>query len=757
MRVQYMAATAVWLAYALQGQAGAQEVTEAQANEAGEPVRALDKIFVTAQKRAQSLQDVPVSVSAFSEATIEKARINDLESIALRTPNFTIGQDGPTTPELTIRGIGSTDREAGSDRSVVVFVDEVYIGRTGASTFDLFDLERIEVLRGPQGSLFGRNVVGGAVHLITNRPDSSPLAKGQVTAGSRDLAEAKMVLNGPLSETLDGRVSLGATKQDGYYYNRVLERRSNDKEAVYARGQLRFRPDDTLDVNATLEIAHDTLDGIASSITPGPVPEEEFLGALSAFNYIPSQDPTVTDNRVLGSLDRNTYAASLNVQKDLGGVSLNFIPAYRETSYDEVRDVAGISFTREGVNARGFESTEIVDETYQAFSTELRLSSDDSSRLTWVTGLYFLNETTSRDQIRERQANTTLSRPIFEQNNDTTSYAGFANGRYALTDTFGVTLGARYTVDERDFTLDVHDTLTQAERDDITAIYGRPPSLSPAAEEFDATSQATFEKFTPEISVDWSITEDTLLFAKVGTGFKSGGFVGLAATKTDAERSFDPETVTNYELGLKSEFWDNRIQTNLSAFHMVFEDLQLRDRVLLIPGDETSAVVTIENAAAAEISGLELEFQARPLSSLTVSGNLAVLDSEVTETRPGSTVIVGSKLPRSSEFNASLMAEYVWEDFLSGELSLRGEASHTGEYFFQMNEPRSTFEPSRTLYGARIAYAPDDGDWELSVWGKNLSDEVYRTYARESLGDRIALTQIGEPRSYGVTLTKSFR
>lgn len=175
----------------------------------------VEVIVVTAQKRAQSLQDVPLSVTAITADTLERARVVDLSGIALRTPSFQIGNDGPTTPELTIRGIGSTDREAGSDRSVVLFVNEVYIGRTGASTFDLFDLERVEVLRGPQGSLFGRNVVGGAISLIHAKPTDKPLATFQATAGNHGLLESRAVLNGPIAENLAGRISLSARKQNG--------------------------------------------------------------------------------------------------------------------------------------------------------------------------------------------------------------------------------------------------------------------------------------------------------------------------------------------------------------------------------------------------------------------------------------------------------------------------------------------------------------------------------------------------------------
>lgn len=731
----------------------------AQAQEVDPTSSEVDQIIVTAQKRSQSLQDVPISVTALSAETIEKARVVDLESVATRTPNFVIGHDGPTTPELTIRGIGSTDREAGSDRSVVLFEDEVYIGRSGSSTFDLFDLERVEVLRGPQGSLFGRNVVGGAVHIIRAKPTDSPLVRVQGTVGDRNLIEGRAVVNGPLSDTLSGRLAISAQKQDGYYYNRVFDRRSNDEESISARGQLRWRPDAQTDVILALEVAADSIDGLASTVTQGAVSDANFAAALAPYAYTPSDDPYETDNRQFGFLDRENYAASLKVERDLGPVTMTFLPAYRYTDYSELRDVAGVAFSGSGVGTRGFESTEIVDETYSAFSAELRFASNGDGPLSWVAGLYTLQEEVDRDQIRERQANRAVSRPLFDQYNDVQSYAAFVNGRWAFSDTFGVTIGARYTIDERDFGLVVSDTLTPEQRAAITLEFGQAPSLSPAAATFSTEQSRTFKRFTPEISADWAVTDDILLFGKVTTGFKSGGFVGLGATQADAERSFEPETVVNYEIGAKTQVLDNRLQLNLAAFIMEFEDLQLRDRVLLIPGDETSAVVTIQNAAEAEIRGVEGEFQFRPIAPLQFSGSVAWLDSKITGTAPGSTIIMGSALPRSPEFSATLAAEYTAFDVFSGagDLSFRVEGVHTGDFFFDINQPLSTYEDSRTLLNARIGYRPSGGDWELAVWGKNLTDEVYRSFGRTSLADRIALTQVGEPLSFGITLTKTWQ
>jgi iron complex outermembrane receptor protein len=439
---------------------GTSSAAFAQSTETASDAGILEAVIVTAQKRSQSLQDVPLAVTAFSTEALEKSRIESLESVAVRTPNFVIGHDGPTTPELTIRGIGSTDREAGSERSVVLFVDEVYIGRTGASTFDMFDLERIEVLRGPQGSLFGRNVVGGAVHLIRAKPQNESTQRVQASIGNYGLLEARAVVNEPLTDSLWARVSISGGKQEGQYFNRVFQKRSNDSEKASFRGQLRYRPDETFDGTLTLEAAVDSMDGMASSITQGAATDADFRAALDPYGWLPHPDPYVTDNRKFGELDRENYSVSGRFEWFGDATTVTFVPAYRYTHYDELRDVSGVGFSGSGPNTRGFESTEIVDETYRAASAELRLSSATSTPLSWVVGLYFLDEQVDRDQIRERQANTTVSRPIFEQSNGTTSYAMFGNVRWETSWGLGFAVGARYTIDEKDFELDVRDTLT---------------------------------------------------------------------------------------------------------------------------------------------------------------------------------------------------------------------------------------------------------------------------------------------------------
>lgn len=719
----------------------------------------IEEVTVTAQRKSESLQEVPIAITAFSGETIEKARIDGLGDIASRTPGFTIGQQGPTAPELTIRGIGSTDREAGSDRSVVVFVDEVYVGRAGASTFDLFDLERIEVLRGPQGTLYGKNVVGGAVNLITAKPSDITHGKFRATAGNYGLFEVQALYNTALSENLYGKVSASFKKRDGYFDNIQLGRDNSDApESQSIRGQLLFEPSDKFNLLLSAEYSHDEISGISNKITQGSATDAEFTAALAPFNFTPDPDLYKTSNNIFGGLDRDIFALSAKANWVTSFGEITYISAYRSNEFTLSRDIAGIGISNAFTpQQRGFESSAFNDEEYSAISQELRLASsaESDSPLSWVTGLYYLAEETDRDQVRQRKANTAYSRPLFDQNAETTSVGVFAELTYDISDTVSVTAGTRYTRDKKEFDLSVSNTYSTAEQAAIQAAVNRAPSLNPASAEFSASSSQTWTASTPKLVVDWQVTEDILLFATASKGFKSGGFVGLGASELLATTSFSPEFAYNYEIGTKSQFMDDRFQLNLSFYQVDFEDLQLRDRVLLIPGDETSAIVTIANAAEAEISGIDLEFVFLPFENLRLSGSYSYLDTEITDISEGSNLKLGSRLPRAPERSWVLTADYNFE-MEGGNLNIRGDYRYTGEQFFDLNEQPAGHEQGYGLLDGRIAYESDVGDWEVSLWAKNLGDKEYRSHVQSIRSGRAGLGQIGAPRTFGISYTKHF-
>jgi len=724
------------------GDAAEQTVESADAR----TVMEIEEIVVTAQKRVESLQKVPFKVTTFGAEAIHSAGIFTLEDVASRTPGFTIGNFGPSAPNLTLRGIGSTDRDAGSDRSVVVFVDEVYIGRAGGSAFDLFDLERIEVLHGPQGTLFGKNVVGGAVHFISQKPQAETSARLEAGLGNYNLRETRGMFNVPLSDSVFGRVSFSTRDRDGFQTNFKSGRDVDTADNVSLRAQLKFVANEDLEFLLSADVSRDRVFGVSRKVAP-TAPFVAFLG------FTPDPNPRIVEDNVDGFFDRDIYGVSGRVDWTTKLGTLTSITAFRSVWFNVNQDVVGIpvdaSFDALG-RPRGFLSIDMTEEDYDLFSQELRLASlPESERWTWVAGLYFSNEDTDRVSVRDRSLLGRTSKPKFDQANRTRSFAVFGQITLAVTERLNVTAGGRYTYDKKDFSLAVTD-----------ASGGTADSLNPATEEFAISTDDSWDAFTPKFTVDFSPTEDTMLYVTVSRGFKSGGFQGFAPDAASAMISFDPEFAWNYEIGTKTQWFDNRLQANLTAFYIDFTDLQFRQRILTVPGDQASAVVVILNATDAAIKGVEAELVAVPVQGLTLRGSYAYLDTKIKNfladvegVEPGFTDLSGNRLALAPKHAFTVSAEYVFPVGDVGIVSLRGEYRYRGRHFFDVANSPAGNEDGYGLLDGRIAFESNDGGWELALWAKNLTDELYRNQVQPGVGGTVGISRFGDPRTYGVTLS----
>lgn len=706
----------------------------------------LDPIVVTAQRRAEPAHKVPASITAFGTEAIRKARIFGLDDIAVRTPGFAIGSFSPEAPILTLRGIGSTDRDAGSDRSVIVFIDEVAIGRAGASTFDLFDLERIEVLRGPQGTLYGKNVAGGAINLITNKPEAGTSANMVVGIGSEDLFEMRGMLNTELGQRVQGRLAFNSRDRDGFQTNALTGNELDTVNSAAARGHLRFLASDTAEFLLSADYARDRVFGVSRKIAPtGPF--------VTSLGFTPDPDPRIVEDNVDGYFNRDIAGVSGRAEWTTGIWQFTSITAYREVSSHIFEDVVGIpvtsSFDALG-RPRGFLSIDDTTEEYDALVQEFRLSSlPESERWKWIVGLNFSREDVNRVSIRDRSLLARTSKPKFDQSTVTSSYAVFGQATYPITPRLNLTAGGRYTLDKKDFGLIVTDESG-----------GLADNLNPATEEFDVQASDDWSAFTPRFALDYSFDENTLVYVSASRGFKSGGFQGFAPDAQSAKTSFDPEFVWNYEIGLKGLWWNRRLQLNMTAFHMDFSGLQYRQRILVVPGDESSAVVVILNASDADIKGVEVSATVRPLPGLTLSGSYSYLDTEVTNFLsnvagvPANTPdLTGNRLAHAPMNAYTLFAEYMAPLRDLGDLSFRAEYSRRSDMFFEVENPASGLEPGYGTLDARIAFLSASGTWELALWGKNLTDTLYRTTSASAARGTVGTSRFGDPRTYGVTLT----
>ena len=704
----------------------------------------LDEIIVTAQKRAESLQEVPIAVSAFDADSLRLSGVATLDDISHRTPGLTMGRFNAVQPQIFIRGIGSTDQSASGDQSVGVFIDGVYMGRTGFVDLDFFDLERVEVLRGPQGTLYGKNVVGGAINLITERPSETFDARIEGSIGNFDRRSLRALVSGPLAETLAGKLSLSWTERDGYATSATTGRKLSDEDNVTVRGSLLFTPRDDLDLLVTADYSRDRLAGNNRECLGEQFIFFPWFAPGSPFAPSPcSPDPFLNEKTVDGFQDRNVggMSATLTWDSNLGEVTS--ITAWRKGDYEIQEDFSGSDAPLVVRNA--------IDEIEQ-FSQELRLAdATEDGRFNWLVGAYGYRADIERVENNDFSGNDVpialllLQVPpgtvpsfntFYFQENKTTSYAVFGQGTWAFTDDVNLTVGARYTYEKKEA--------------DIRGA-GFDPTGGFLAAPYDINASKSWNAFTPKVTVDWRPSDEVMLYFSVADGFKSGGFNGTAPDGIAASTPFDQEEARQFELGLKSELFDRRLRANLTAFHIDYDDLQVFQ---LVDG----ARLIVDNAADARSRGIELEMLAQLSSALTLSGHYAYLDTEYKDfINEAGLDFSGNTLTRAPKHSYNIGATYRADLDARLGLTLHAEYSYRSRVFYDPSNFALVGDSGRGLLDARAVLSLRDHNVDISLWGRNLTDKVHVTQAIDGRGpfnlSQNAAGVIAEPRMYGLTVT----
>ena len=734
----------------------------------------LPTVIITTQKTEEDLQSAPLAVTAFSGAELEARGIADLKGITERTPGFTMGEFNPGQTQLYIRGIGSNEDGAGGDQSVVVFLDEAYIGRSAGQDLDLFDIERVEVLRGPQGTLFGRNVVGGVVNVITKKPDATPefVAEGEV--GTYGLLNLRARANVPFSENVFGKISISSRQRDGYIKNRIYEFEpaltgltvDEDLRTVdrfNTRAGLRFLPTDTLDINLTA--SYSSVDEQATA--PHPIdgtPETPSLEVLQipnfdeSFRYVAQTDA--------GSFDNEVYGLIGHVNWDISDtLSFTSVSSYRDVDAEHipgniVASPADVEFAVREAAVEGFGitgSNYYTDES-QTFTQEARLSYI-ADRINAVGGLYYLKEDAHRIECMSLSlafATGFLTNPSNESGcanarNTTTSYAGFGQVTYDLTDKFSVVLGGRYTFDEK------HNRQTG----------NASAALAGPSEDFDTDVTEDWDAFTGKIGVEYTFTDDVFTYAVISEGYKSGGFgPGLTTNAAQASTPFDPEYATMVEVGAKTEWFDNRVRLNVAYSDTDYEDLQILQ--LLVPAgapEGSPGNLLTQNAATARIKALETEFTIAFTPNLLLSGNYAYLDTEFTEFfvpdgfRPPvdgqfDTSRVGNELRNAPENAYSLALTYTHDLPGGAMLAFRADHRHKDRVWQDPDNLDFAAVPEYDLTDLSVTWTSPSGQLNVTGFGTNVFDEDYIIHNYPVSGNGFGLS--GTPQMFGIRVNYSF-
>lgn len=715
-------------------------------------------ILVTARRRSERLQDVPVAVTAFSAAALENRSIATLDEIAKFTPNIRFDgaaalSGGNYNATVFIRGIGQNDFAIFSDPGVGFYVDDVYYARSIGGVMDAVDIDSVQVLRGPQGTLFGKNAVGGAVLINTATPDLNTMS-GRIegTYGRFDRIDVKGAVNIPIATGLAAlRISAATLNRDGYVKRLLDGDTQGDRSAQMIRAKLRIQPEGsglTIDIGGDYTRARET-SAPSDLLAVGNVPGITGIPFLNNYNlYVapsrgivaPNGQRTLNPSYITASPfetwaggpndnDLDLWGAQATVDYDFGGATLKSISAYRHMK---------AYFTRDGDNTPFvFRQTTNRDKQWQ-FSEELRLTGkafDD--RLTYVLGGLFFKEKASDIAtadlaigLQAPAAPPPFTPAVFIRNyTDNRSLGAYGQLDFEIVPRLTLTVGGRYTSDKKTFT-----SINVRQRDLVQFT--------------NVTKSATFEKFTPRLGVNYKVSGDVLLYASYARGFKQGGFNGRPLVSADEVTLYAPEELTTYEAGIKARWLDGQLTTNLAAFHSIYRNIQLT-----VNQTPTNFVA---NAASGRIDGFEFETVMRPASWLSFNAAVGYLDAKYTEVGQG----LGPTqiLPITPE--SSFVKAPEWT--VTTGLDLRHEFASGGEAAFRVDYTmysRIYHDVANTpniadgygLLNARLSYTLPGKDITLAVFGTNLTDSLYIVSGNASPAFGLAEASYGRPREWGVS------
>ncbi|MGB3753275.1 MAG: TonB-dependent receptor [Parerythrobacter sp.] len=715
----------------------------------------LDEIVITAERRESDLQSTPIAVSVLTGDQLQSSGVGVVNDLAATVPNLTstTGPQGSSDANFFVRGVGQFDFIITNDPGVGVYVDGVYLGRTVGAMLDSGDIARVEVLRGPQGTLFGRNTLGGAISVISRQPDLTEFSvNASGTYGSRDRIEASVGVNAPVADTAAVRVSGFYREQDGFAPNVVTGELFGATERYGGRAQLRFEPTDTLRIDLSADYSLDKSNpapSVLRAIVPAPFFPPAALNDVqdpdNFYNVFASNSPEARNE---------TYGFSGTVTLDLGAATLKSITAYRELDGFSTADPDGTRFKLYDQD---------VTTRQNQFSQELQLTGEAfGDSLTYLLGGYFFKEDAQQvldlcfAPISSPAAAPFQACNFWSQGNDqeTESYAVFGQARYNLLDALSVTLGGRYTWDRKDIVSNqFFDFRPQGVGPGAVFGFGLPPALLgqqivlPIVT--DLPARVDFEKFTPKVGIEYEANDDLLVFASYSKGFRSGGFNGRLIAPQPTVPSYDPDTNDTYELGFKADLIDRSLRVNATAFYSKYKDIQ---QTIADPAVQ----FRVANAGDAVLKGFELELSALPMAGLRFDAAVGYTDSEFENVPATVGPINGNRLPFSPEWTVSVAAEYAI-DLAFGTLTPRVDYRQQSEVFFTAFNLPFERQDDYGILNARVTFADVGERFTIAGYAQNLTDTEYFTFGQNALASQgVAYTYLGRPREFGVTVGFSY-
>ena len=762
------------------GAAFAETATVAQsATSTGAGAAANDlSIVVTARRREESAQQVPIALSVITDAVVDKMGLSTMSLLTQAVPTLQIPSPNARNTAITVRGLGASPglTNDGLEQGVGVYVDQVYVSRPGIATLDFNDIDRVEILRGPQGTLFGKNTTAGALNITSRAPSATPEAQAELTYGSYNLAQFKGTVSGPVANDLTGRVSLVYTRRDGVLNNATVNRFQNTQNSVGGRGELQYSPTDKLKVRLYADYSYQnpecctqTYYRVGATLKPA---SQQYPALAAGIGYKPaSTNPYDRVSDVDGKLGaRQTLGGvSAIVDYDLGFATLTSVSAYREWSWLPAndRDYTRLDITRQSANP----SQQVQR------SQEFRLGSNGVNRVDWTVGAYYFNQRITTHGITEygRDASywllsSTPGTPAslldgYKVFNDsfinTDSYAAFGELNINVTDRLHITPGLRYTSERKDGTYTA-TTTGGSNTTDATLLsrrlgIARPQTYSAALSEGSTSGH---------IKVSYDVAKDIHAYVCYSQGFKSGG-INMTGLPSLAAAVVKPERVTTYEAGLKTQFFDRLLLANLAVFSTIDRDFQAN----VVDSGPGALRGYLANVDRVSVKGAELDFNTRSINGFTAYTNLAYADGKYDSFRNGpcplekvaaSTAacdLSGKDLPGLSKWAGAFGAEYrrtLPLGGLVGDAYIGVDASFRSHYNGDAAASIYTDIAGYQIYNLRFGYKPA-GAWEGFVSIKNIGNANYiQVVTVQSGNSGLVVGNPSDPRTVSLTVRARF-
>lgn len=744
----------------------------------------VDDIIITARRRSESAQDVPIALSVIGAETLEASGTYNLGQLTQMAPSVQLLTSNPRNTAITIRGLGASYGLAndGLEQGVGIYIDQVYYGRPSTATLDFIDLQQIEILRGPQGTLFGKNTTAGALNIITQQPSFAPEGQAEISIGDYGFLQGKATISGPLIEdVLAGRLSFVATERDGMLENVTTGERQNSQSALGFRGQLLYDPGGPTTVRLFADWSESepeccTQGYYAYGATLRPA-AQQFPALAAGRGYAPaSLDPydrlvDVDSPIAAGQTHRGVSAI---IEHDLGWATLTSVTAWRDWDWrpQNDRDYTALDIVRQSANPSHQDQ----------WSQEIRLASAGGETFDWVVGLYAFHQAVETHGVTEYGADATYwligaafpdalldGYTVFNDSRiETDSYAAFGQGTWNVTERFRATLGLRYTYEEKEgaYVATTAGGLVTADPTLISRRLGvaRPQAYAGALEGGDLSGQ---------LALSYDVTDRIMVYGTYARGYKSGGLnmAGIPnrpdGTPSLTNIEVQPESVTTWEFGIKTQSFNRRLTANLAVYLTDIEDYQAN----VVDAGPGALRGYLANVDQVEIRGVELDITARPTAWLDLYANVAWTDAQYAAfpNGPCPLELIGASTTACDLSGQSLPGVSPWAFSGGGEwrtpadiLGLGGEAfvgadvSYRSDYSSDASVSRYMEIEGYSLVNLRAGFRADNG-WEAVIWARNAFDTDYMAFLSVQSGNSgLILGQPGDPRTVGLTLRTRF-